>query len=160
MKIKKRIYLLCILVSVLIGSFIFVTYSAIRFTLSIEQVHESMEHMNVLNFEERYDVLFYVSKREDSYILDVFVKNMILPRFRHLSQHIYIDNLPTVIRGSRHYVLVILEYENMFFDEHNGVTIEQNYVPRIRNRYAFTLLVFTFTTAGALYNSYMRFKRR
>ena len=159
MKLRKEIYLLCVLVSILIFFFIFVTYSATRFTLSIERVYESIEPMNVLSFEERYGVLFYVSKGEDSYILDVFVRNRIFPRFRHYSQHRYTNNFTTVVPGSRHYVLVILEYENMFFDEHNGVRIEQNYAYRIRFRHIIALMVLILATAKLLHDSYMKLRR-
>ena len=115
-----------------------------------------MASISVLSFEERYGILFFVSNCEDNYVFDVFVMSMILPRFRHHGQYRYINDFVAVIPGSRHYVLVILEYENIFLDEHNGVVmIRQNYARRISFVQIVALIMFQFSTAGILYNLVM-----
>jgi len=127
-----------------------------RFTLSAEQVHESMASMNVLSFEERYGIFFFVSKSEDYYVLDVFVRSTILPRFRHHGQHMYTNDLATVVPGSRYYILVVVVHENIFLDDRSGPRMEQRYTRRISFIQIITLIMLQFSTAGLLCDLYLR----
>ena len=152
MKIKKKLYLLCVLISMLLCIAVLFAYNALRFTLSEIQAHESMNSASILNFDERYGVLVFVSAGENGYILDVFSMSTILPRFRHYNTYGYVDDFITVVPGNRHYVLVMFEREHIFFEEHDGVRVEQSYAPRIGVVHIIAFIVNVLVSSKLLYH--------